>query len=110
MSYIRNATSHISQGCNNLIRITWGCNNVCRIKSRTENLHEIEYLVFHNYFVFFGKKYIFSGSHVFRSDQFSLLMYCLLPSSATVKMDLYEENMEKARYATNDDTPLRTKD
>ena len=31
MSWIRNATSHISRGCNNLIRITWGCNNVCRI-------------------------------------------------------------------------------
>jgi hypothetical protein len=44
--------------------------------------------------------------HVFRSDQFSLLLYrCLLPSSVTVKMD-YEENMENARYATNDDTPL----
>ena len=29
---IRNATSHNSQGCNNLIRITWGgCNNMCRI-------------------------------------------------------------------------------
>jgi hypothetical protein len=27
----------------------------------------------------------------------------LLPSSATVKMD-YEENMENARYTTNDDT------
>ena len=29
----------------------------------------------------------------------------LFPSSATVKMD-NEENMENARYATNDDTPL----
>ena len=30
MSYIRNVTSHISRGCNNLILITWGggCNNV----------------------------------------------------------------------------------
>jgi hypothetical protein len=47
-----------------------------------------------------------SEIHVFRSDQFSLLMYrCLFPSSATVKMD-YEENMENARYATNDVTPL----
>ena len=55
---------------------------------------------------------MFSSSeiHVFRSDQFSLLMYrCLLPSSATVKMD-YEENMENVRYATNDDTPLCIKD
>ena len=64
---------------------------------------KIEYLVFHNYFAFFGKKNSFE-IHVFRSDQFSLLMYCcLLPSSATVKID-YEENMENARYATNDDT------
>jgi transcription antitermination factor NusG len=47
-----------------------------------------------------------SEIHVFRSDQVSLLMYrCLLPSYVTVKMD-YEENMENARYATNDDTPL----
>ena len=50
------------------------------------------------------KKMFSSEIHVFRSDQFSLLMYrCLLTSSVTVKMD-YEENMEKARYATNDDT------
>jgi hypothetical protein len=57
----------------------------------------------------FGKK-ISSEIHVFRSDQFSLLMYCcLLPSSVTVKMD-YEENMENAGYATNDNTPLWTKD
>jgi hypothetical protein len=51
-------------------------------KWRSKISHEIEYLVFHNYFFF------------------SLLMYrCLLPSSVTVKM-------ENARYATNDDTPL----
>ena len=80
-------------------------------KWQPENLHEIEYLVFPYYFVFFGKTiHVFSGSHVFRSDQFSLLMYCcLLPLSATVKMD-NEENMENARYATKDDTPLRTND
>ena len=66
-------------------------------KWRPEILHEIEYLVFHNYFVFFEKKKCFSSEiHVFRSNQFSLLMYrCLLPSSATVKMD-YEEYMENA--------------
>jgi hypothetical protein len=34
---------------------------------------------------------------------------CLLLSSGTVKMD-YEENVENARYAMNDDTPLWTKD
>ena len=105
-------------GCNNLILITWGCNNVCRItwvcnidfsKWRQKILHEIEYFAFHNYFVFFLKRKSFFFSfeiHVFRSDQFSLLMYrCLPPSSATVKMD-YEVYMETARYATNDDTPL----
>jgi hypothetical protein len=78
-------------------------------KWRLEILHEIEYLVFHNYFVFFEKKKFFRNSeiNVFRLDQFSLLMYrCLLPSSATVKMD-YEENMENARYATNDGTLLQ---
>ena len=42
--------------------------------------HEIKFLV-----VFFGES---PGIHVFRSDQFSLLMYLyLLPSSAIVKMD-----------------------
>jgi hypothetical protein len=60
-------------------------------KWRQEILHEIEYIVFYNYFVFLEK---------------TLLMYrCLLPSSATIKMDS-EENMESTRYATNDDTPL----
>jgi hypothetical protein len=85
-------------------------------KWRPEILHEIEYLDFHKYFVFFDKIIIVSSEiHVFRSDQFSLWMYrCLLLSSATVKMD-YEENMENARYATNGyatngDTPLWTKD
>ena len=54
---------------------------------------------------FIGKNNIFSGIHISRSDQFSLLMYrCLPPSSATLQMD-NEENMENARYATNDDTP-----
>ena len=70
-------------------------------KWQPEILHEIQYLVFHNYLSFF-----FFEIHIFRSDQFSLLLYrSLISSSATVKMD-YEENMENARYATNDDTPL----
>ena len=44
--------------------------------------------------VFFGKKNIFRNS-CFPSDQFSLLMNrCLLPSSATVKMD-NGENIKK---------------
>jgi hypothetical protein len=38
-------------------------------------LHEIEYLLFHNYFIFFVEKIISSVIHVFRFDQFSLLMY-----------------------------------
>jgi len=47
-----------------------------------------EYLVFHNFNVFFKRIIYFTDIHIFRSDQFSLLMYlCLLPSSATVKMD-----------------------
>ena len=54
-SKIRNATSHISRRCNNLIRIEGGGgNNVCRITSkwRPEILTEIEYLGFQNYNVF----------------------------------------------------------
>ena len=63
---------------------------------------------FSQLFCLFWKKKISSKIHVFRSDQFSLLMYCcLLPSSATVKMD-NEENMGNAHYATNGDTPLWT--
>ena len=51
--------------------------------------------------LFWEIKKLSSEIHVFRSDQFSLLMYrCLLPLSVTVKMD-YEENMENARCATN---------
>ena len=55
-----------------------------------EILHEIVYLVFYNYFVFFFfKQTISSEIHVFRSDQSSLLMYgYLLPSSVTVKMTI----------------------
>ena len=65
---------------------------------------------FSQLFYLFGKTKFSSEIHIFRSDQFSLSMYrCLLPSSVTVKMD-YEENMENARYETNDDTPLWTKD
>jgi hypothetical protein len=61
---------------------------------------------FSQLFCLFWKKKNSSEIHVFRSDQFSLLMYrCLLPSSVTVKMD-YEENMENACFVTNDDTPL----
>ena len=110
MSLVRNTTSHISRGCINLISITWECNNVvyymgCNMdfsKWRSDILHQIEYLAFHNCNVFFFK--YFTVIHVFRSDQLSLLMYlCLLSSSATVKMDI-GENMENARYATNDDT------
>jgi len=82
-----------------------GC-NMDFSKWRPEIVDEIGYLVFHNYFVFFGIFFFLLLNSRFRSDQFSLLMYrCLLPSSATVKMD-NEENMENARYATNDDTPL----
>ena len=68
-------------------------------------LNEIEYLVFHNYNFIFVVDILFPLEFTFYlSDQFSLLIYlCLLPSSATVKMD-NGENMENARYAMNDDT------
>ena len=50
-----------------------------RLKWRPEILHEIEYLVFHNYFGLKKKEKNSSEIHVFQSDQFSLLMYrCLL--------------------------------
>ena len=72
-------------------------------KMVAENFAGNRVFSFSQLFCLFWKKNS-SEIHVFRSDQFSLLMYCcLLPSSATVKID-YEENMENACYATNDDT------
>ena len=51
---------------------------------------------FSQLFCLFLKFFSSSEIHIFRSDQFLLLMYrCLPPLSATVKMD-YEENMENA--------------
>ena len=44
-------------------------------------------------------KFTFSGPISF------LINVSLFSSAVTVSMD-YEENMENARYATNDDTPL----
>jgi len=88
---------------NNLNRITWGCNNVCRItygffKMAAGNFAWDEVFSF----LFWKKKYF--PNSCFPSDQFSLLMYlCLLPSSATVKMD-NGENIKNPRYATNDET------
>jgi hypothetical protein len=38
-------------------------------------------------------------------DSIYVINVSLFNSTVTVKMD-YEENMENARYATNDDTPL----
>ena len=73
-------------------------------KWRPEILHEVEYLVFRNYFVFFWKKKS-DEIHVFQSDQFSLLMYrCLLPS--LLSKWITKKNMENARYTMNDDTPI----
>jgi hypothetical protein len=64
-----------------------GC-NMDFSKWWSEILNKIAYLVFHNYNVFFFVKFP---------------PFCLLLSSATVKMD-NGENMENARYAMNDDT------
>jgi hypothetical protein len=65
-----------------------GC-NIDFSKWRPNILHEMKYLVFHNYNVFFGKKkyFLFSGL-------ISFLYLCLLPSSATVKMDNGENVMK----------------
>jgi hypothetical protein len=61
-------------------------NNVCRITS--------------------GVIWIFQNDDRFPVRSVVVINVSLLfPSSATVKMD-NEENMENARYATNDDTPL----
>jgi hypothetical protein len=73
-------------------------------KWRPEILHEIEYLVFLNYFVFPWKNKFFRNSR-FPDRSVIVINVSLLNSAVTVKMD-YEENIENARYATNDDTPL----
>jgi hypothetical protein len=73
-------------------------------KWRLEILHEIEYLVFLNYFVFPWKNKFFRNSR-FPVRSVIVINVSLLNSAVTVKMD-YEENIENARYATNDDTPL----
>ena len=78
---------------------------MCRITWEGGNFASIRVFSFALSFYLFWKNKS-AEIHVFRSDQFSLLMYrCLLPSSVTLKMD-YEENMANSRYATNDDTPL----
>ena len=83
----------------NVCRITWGIIWIFQNGSRKFCMKSS--IQFFTIILTFLKKKIY-----FPSDQFSLLMYrCLLPSSAAVKMD-NEENMENARYATNDDTPL----
>jgi len=81
-----------------------GC-NMDFSKWRPEILHEIEYLVFHSYFVFFGKQLFFFRNSRFPVRSVFVINVSLFTSSVTVKMD-YEENMVHARYATNDDTPL----
>ena len=76
-------------------------------KWQPEILHEIEYkmyLVFHNYFVFFENLFFRNSRFPVRSV-FVINVSLFTSVSVTVKMD-YEENMENACYATNDDTPL----
>jgi hypothetical protein len=85
-----------------LFRITWeGAIIMCAVLQWSEILNEIEYLVFHNYNVFFlVGNFASPGIHVFfclNSYHYYLLIYlCLLPSSATVKMD-NGEHMENTR-------------
>ena len=104
---------HISKGCNNLIRITWegvimcavlhgGCNNVCRItwgynmdfsKWRPEILHEIKYLVLHNYFVFFGKRNVLPISFQSIVVYFRCLLLSKWITKKTWKMLLMQRTM-----------------
>ena len=95
--------------CNNPIRITRGCNNVCRItwgviwlvQNAAGNLHEIEYLVYHNSNVFLGKKipeFTFSVWSVF------VINVSLFTSVICFFQKDNGENMENAPYTTNDDT------
>jgi hypothetical protein len=87
---------NISQGCNNLIRITWGCTNVFCItwervnmdfsKWWSEILHEIECLIFHNYFVFFG------GKKIFRNSRFPIRSVLIINISLFTSVACYCQN------------------
>jgi hypothetical protein len=97
--------------CNNVWRITWEGGGVQYGFSKMAAGNVAWKRVFSSsqLFCLLEKQNFSSEIHVFRSDQFSFLVYrCLLPASAAVRMD-YEENMENDRYAKNDDTPLWTK-
>ena len=65
-------------GCNNLCRTTSG-RNMDFSKWRPEILHEIEYLVFLNYFVFSWKKKFFRNSRFPVRSVFLLMCRCLAP-------------------------------
>ena len=72
--------------------ITWsvlhgrGCNRDFS-KWRLEILHEIEYLVFHNYFVFFGKKKFF-----FRNSRFPIRSVFVISVSLFTSVVYYCQN------------------
>jgi hypothetical protein len=55
------------------------------------------------FILFFSWKKTSSEIDVLRSDRFFVIDVSLFTSTVTVKMD-YEENMENARYATNEPT------
>ena len=117
-------------GGNNVCHITWGC-NMNFSKWLPKILHEFEYLVFHNFFFFAKKIWIFLKFLIFlnfflylmkflkfyenfgekkvffRNSRFPVRLVFVIKVSLFTsvvcyyQMD-YEENMENAHYATND--------
>jgi hypothetical protein len=79
-----------------------GC-NMDFSKWPQEILHEIEYLVFHNYNVFFGKK-IFSRNSRFPVRSVFVINVSLFTSVVCYCQNGKGGNMENVRYATNDNT------
>jgi hypothetical protein len=68
-----------------------------------EDCSEFVILILPLFILFFSWKKNSSEIDVLRSDRFFVIDVSLFTSTVTVKMD-YEENMENARYATNEPT------
>jgi hypothetical protein len=68
-----------------------------------EDCSEFVILILPLFILFFSWKKNSSEIDVLRSDRFFVIDVSLFTSTVTVKMD-YEENMENARFATNEPT------
>jgi hypothetical protein len=94
-------------GCNNVCRITWGWGWYGFSKWRPEILNEIEYLVFHNYFVFFGKTNFFFRNSCFPVRSVFVINVSLFTSGVCFCQNGLRRKHGKCSLCN---TPLWTKD